>query len=708
MLTEELMEEVWEKFPDLKDAQEAKEKMVGLYYPGDEERSRKPCWLKEGRTLAYAQIKHTDKLYYKNCRRILSYKLMDQNTKKLFVDDREPVEKLLVVVAQHIGMKHSDEFGLRRENDKNSWLARDQTLHEQNIKDDEVLIFGQSFFGENIDQADPFHLHLAYLQCVRSIVDGDYPCPMNQAIRFAAIQAQVDCGDYDPQNPKTIVKDLCLPLEWRKEKGIEAQIVTGWKNLIRMNPQQAKYRYYMEMRNLRSFGITFYEVSQYFYEEDKKTGKLRPIERKVKFGISREILLILTLRNELISEWDIWMLKEFNLKQNIIFLDFGAHEDTLIRLSAEKPETNTSIIMLLQGYIDLILKDMNEVTKLGAFVDDDIAKVEEVDVLPQLALQGQTVSMSGKGKAGSLNSGSGNDRNLTMGGGQNIFIPGSQFGMPQGQSASPDNMLAETKLPPSQRVNIKDLNSAIKASQLLTKELGSTKALWGHKTGVMSLDMAKSQLETDRGMLDKDLKDLLGRLQLDPRGLTKGELDTKAQQLMVQMMSVASRSKTIASMTKGTNSNILDGAKAVSDSLTDMLKLMATIQEDPNDIGSIMALGEAGKTMDASMLLLQQAGTCDWLVIDEGTTLLMKQGIGQIQQATGAFLALIDEVSSRVDAKPQALIAMEKKKFVGRTDWMSKAMTHLCPALLNKDVAQQMDRIKIDYLKLVKATGKSI
>lgn len=78
-----------------------------------------------------------------------------------------------------------------------------------------------------------------------------------------------------------------------------------------MNPQQAKYRYYQEMRNLRSFGITFFEVSQYIYMEDPKTGKLRPTERRVKFGVSREILLILTLRNELISEWDFWMLKEF-------------------------------------------------------------------------------------------------------------------------------------------------------------------------------------------------------------------------------------------------------------------------------------------------------------------------------------------------------------------------------------------------------------
>lgn len=44
--------------------------------------------------------------------------MVDGNTKAMFIDDREPVEKILVGVANHIGMKHSDEFGLRRQNDK--------------------------------------------------------------------------------------------------------------------------------------------------------------------------------------------------------------------------------------------------------------------------------------------------------------------------------------------------------------------------------------------------------------------------------------------------------------------------------------------------------------------------------------------------------------------------------------------------------------
>lgn len=38
-----------------------------------------------------------------------------------------------------------------------SWLARELPLHEQSVKDDEVLVFGRSFFGENIDQVRHEH-----------------------------------------------------------------------------------------------------------------------------------------------------------------------------------------------------------------------------------------------------------------------------------------------------------------------------------------------------------------------------------------------------------------------------------------------------------------------------------------------------------------------------------------------------------------------
>lgn len=48
--------------------------------------------------------------------------------------------------------------------------------------------------------------------------------------------------------------------------------------------------------------------------------------------------------------------------------------------------------MTLFSYIDLILKDMNDVGRIQDLRDDDIGREETVDVLPQIAFTGQTVN----------------------------------------------------------------------------------------------------------------------------------------------------------------------------------------------------------------------------------------------------------------------------------------------------------------------------
>ena len=58
----------------------------------------------------------------------------------------------------------------------------------------------------------------------------------------------------------------------------------------------------------------------------------------------------------------------------------------------------------------------------------------------------------------------------------------------------------------------------------MSKELGSAKALWGHKAGNLSLDMARSQLETDSTQLEKDMTEFLTKLQYDLKNVTRSEV----------------------------------------------------------------------------------------------------------------------------------------------------------------------------------------
>jgi talin len=123
----------------------------------------------------------------------------------LIIDDSFTVEQIVQAVAKHIGLKEdtASEFGLRRDNDKKSWLVPTHSLYEEDITPDVILCFARQFFGLSIDQSDPFQLELIYLQSKDSILTEEYPCAKKEAyIQFAALQFQITFGDHDPNKHK--------------------------------------------------------------------------------------------------------------------------------------------------------------------------------------------------------------------------------------------------------------------------------------------------------------------------------------------------------------------------------------------------------------------------------------------------------------------------------------------------------------------------
>jgi talin len=53
-----------------------------------------------------------------------------------------------------------------------------------------------------------------------------------------------------------------LPAQWRKDKGIELEILSAHKKLYATPPATAKYKYYQLMRTLKSFGFSKFNVQQ--------------------------------------------------------------------------------------------------------------------------------------------------------------------------------------------------------------------------------------------------------------------------------------------------------------------------------------------------------------------------------------------------------------------------------------------------------------
>ena len=101
-----------------------------------------------------------------------------------------------------------------------------------------------------------------------------------------------------------------MPSKWRKEKGIEEEVIMEHKKLYGMTAQAAKYRYYTVMRGLRSFGISFFDGKEIYQVESK--GKQKTKNREVKLGISRyEVVLLEADTNEFIHQFDLDKMKSY-------------------------------------------------------------------------------------------------------------------------------------------------------------------------------------------------------------------------------------------------------------------------------------------------------------------------------------------------------------------------------------------------------------
>ena len=85
-----------------------------------------------------------------------------------------------------------------------TWLNEQQTLHEQDITEEEELVYAKRYFysDDNVDKDDPFTLHLLYVEANKAIVESRYPVNRTDAKDFAALQMQIVYGDHNPDKHK--------------------------------------------------------------------------------------------------------------------------------------------------------------------------------------------------------------------------------------------------------------------------------------------------------------------------------------------------------------------------------------------------------------------------------------------------------------------------------------------------------------------------
>eukprot|EP01128_Nolandella_sp_AFSM9_P012687 TRINITY_DN951_c0_g2_i2.p1 TRINITY_DN951_c0_g2~~TRINITY_DN951_c0_g2_i2.p1 ORF type:complete len:2415 (-),score=843.80 TRINITY_DN951_c0_g2_i2:361-7515(-) len=587
----------------------------GVFVPADAETGKKAYWLAKNRTIRFYGLTNNANVTFKKMHRPLRIRLVDDTRKMVVIDDSDTVSGICSVIGQKIGLKSWEEFSLRRpaytddrgHEHPSAWLNDAETLHQQSVKETDELEYDKRYFYNDdfVDKDDPFSLHLLYVGANKDIVTGKYQITRTDARDFAAIQMQVVYGDHDPAKHKPGWVDMSefYPPQYRKDKKIERDTYNEHKKLIGTRDMNAKFRYVQLVRSNKAYGVTYFECKQ------KRKGKKKPVT--ILIGVTRAKIMKVIPETMLVERsWEWSQMRRWSSVRKTFTLDFGDYEDDYINVTCEEADSLSSLIA---GYIELILRTKVDPSRVIDDSDDEIAEAEQMEANFGLANQGMVASYNNP---------------YGQGAGMGGMGQGFQRGFPG-------------MWPQANSVQVEDMNSAIRATEFLSNELGTIKGNWGPPQGMSEGEWLK-QYEKHRANITAGINDMLGQARLGLDSLNRNNLDAKSKEMVMEMMSMATAARNISAYNHD-QAPLLDGAKAVADSLAGLMSLLGDALDNPDDYRD---------TLEDALLAAEK--------LFQGAEALMNIAITDYKQDKGAEL-LVADIIANIDVTLNDLLLKARK-----------------------------------------------
>jgi len=350
-------------------------------------------WLAPEKSLEFYDLKTNDLLDYKKKHETLKIKFMDDTVKTMLIDTTRPVYDVVDFIGQKIGLKDRAEFGIQAERNPGMWLRNTVPLPEQVPTMEQTFVYKKRFFSElNVD--DPVQLHLIYSQSRDDVVAGKHPVSEDEAVLFAGIQAQVQVGDckISIHQPGFLnVKEYLPPFHQRAEKNIYAE----WKKLNGLTETEARRKYLDQMRTLKTFGMTVFNVKERLPGKKNLTPATLAFTKDTITRIEYETKRVL-------KEYPFKYLHRWAASPETLTLDFGNHEEDYVVVVTTE---GAQIANFLSAFVDVLLKKKRDTDSV---VDEDGAQVGNIQSLTKMggvAVAGQTASASSGDNSASYTAG---------------------------------------------------------------------------------------------------------------------------------------------------------------------------------------------------------------------------------------------------------------------------------------------------------------
>lgn len=298
-------------------------------------------------------------------KKVVRVHFMDDSIKAFALEETSSAEQLKSTVVERIGMKETDCFSIFEK--KDNWercLDNDEKPCELMAlwnndangpgKGQCAFVFKKKIFlrDDEKEMADLVAKHHVYIQALHSVIESEYPCSMDDAIKLAGLQVQIVYGDYRPGIHQNGF--LTTNLKQFVPKDLLAQKKTDWEALIfkahatnaGKTEEEAKTEYLDIVKQWPFYGTTFYPPC-------KTIGNKR-LPAKVIIGVNAEGILLLKKDKELISTHPFTEICSWASSSTTFAFEFGSQTES--QKYTFETKQGAIIAASIQTYIDILVQ----------------------------------------------------------------------------------------------------------------------------------------------------------------------------------------------------------------------------------------------------------------------------------------------------------------------------------------------------------------
>lgn len=319
---------------------------------------------------------------------VVRVRFMDASVKAFAIDQEDHVDELLQTVSSKLELKEHGNFALFEA--KDDWeRCLDLTESPAEVmkgweaggkdKEGSYFLFKKRIFGRDDakELMDPIAKHYNYLQALANVINGEYPCTVEEAIRLAGLQVQIVYGDHNHDThcsgflasnldkfiPKTLMGQK-KPAEW------EQVVFKEHRTHIGVSSELAKTQYLNQVKKWEFYGTTFFPIAKLVANSKKiKSGKYI-------IGVNCDGILLLKPKDRsLISKHPFTEICSWASSSSTFAFEFGSQNDATKYTFETKHGVN--IAATIQTYIDILVQMLtygevdDDESFTGTYSDED-------------------------------------------------------------------------------------------------------------------------------------------------------------------------------------------------------------------------------------------------------------------------------------------------------------------------------------------------